>query len=231
MKKISIVIPVYNEKDTIREIISRAEKSPIELEKEIILVDDNSSDGTREILKEFSGRHKVIFHEKNKGKGGALRTGFSAAFGDIILIQDADLEYDPQEYPILLAPILEGKADVVFGSRVMTTRPHRVLFFWHYMANSFLTFFSNMMTNLNLTDMETCYKVFTKEVLEKILPDLESERFGIEVEMTAQFAKNKFRIYEVGISYAGRNYKEGKKIDWKDGLAAIWHIIKFNLFK
>jgi glycosyltransferase involved in cell wall biosynthesis len=229
-KKLSVVIPVFNEKNTIRTIISRVESSPLSLEKEIILIDDGSGDGTREILKDFSGKHQVIFHEKNKGKGASLRTGFSAATGDIVIIQDADLEYDPKEYPLLLGPILEGRADVVYGSRLLTTRPHRVLFFWHYMANNLLTFFSNMLTNLNLSDMETCYKVFTKEVLQAILPRLRSERFGIEPEMTALFAKNKFRIYEVGISYSGRSYKEGKKINWKDGISALWHIIKFNLF-
>lgn len=229
--KLSIIIPIYNEEKTIESILARVEAVDLgNLQKEIVMVDDFSTDKTREILKKYEGRHKVIYHDKNRGKGAALRAGFKEATGDIILIQDADLEYDPQDYPTLISPILGGAADVVYGSRIMTNRPHRVLFFWHYVANSFLTLFSNMLTNLNLTDMETCYKVFTKDVLKTILPKLKSDRFGVEPELTAQFAKNKFRIYEVGISYAGRTYHEGKKIGWRDGLAAIWHIIRFNLF-
>ena len=231
MKKISIIIPVFNEKNTIREIIDRVEKSPVNLDKEIIIVDDYSIDGTRDILKKIIKKYKIIFHEENHGKGAALRSGFARATGDIILIQDADLEYNPEEYPELIGPILENKADVVYGSRMMTNSAHRVLFFWHYLGNKFLTYFSNLMTNLTLTDMETGYKVFTREVLNKILPKLQSNRFGIEPELTAYFAKNKFRIYEVGISYSGRTYQEGKKINWRDGFAAIWYIIKFNLFK
>jgi len=231
-KKLSIVIPVYNEKNTIKEILARVEAAPVgNLEKEIILVDDYSNDGTRDILKNLASKYKVIFHDKNYGKGAALRNGFLKVTGDIIIIQDADLEYDPVDYPILIKPILDGRADVVYGSRLMTNQAHRVLYFWHYLANSFLTLLSNAMANLNLSDMETCYKVFSKEVLDKILPRLESNRFGIEPELTARFAKNRFRIYEVGISYSGRTYNEGKKINWKDGLAAFWHIIKFNLFK
>ncbi len=229
--KFSIIIPVYNEKETIEEIISRVEQAPCGLEKEIIIIDDYSTDGTREILKQFCNRFLVIFHDRNYGKGAALRSGFGKAGGDIILIQDADLEYNPKDYPILLKPILEGDADVVYGSRIMTMASRRVLFFWHWQANKFLTFFSNALTNLTLSDMETGYKVFTREVLRKILPRLESNRFGIEPELTALFAKNKFRIYEVGISYSGRTYGEGKKINWRDGLAAFWHIIKFNLFR
>jgi len=230
--KLSIVIPIYNEKNTIREIVRRVEKSPAEnLAKEIILVDDFSNDGTRQILKAMEGDYKIVFHDKNYGKGAALRSGFSQVSGDIIIIQDADLEYDPAEYPVMLGPIFDGKADVVYGSRMLTANPHRVLFFWHYLGNKLLTFFSNMLTNLTLTDMETCYKCFTKEVLDKILPRLESKRFGIEPELTAHFAKGRFRIYEVGISYSGRTYQEGKKIDWKDGLATFWHIIKFNLLR
>lgn len=230
--KLSVVIPVYNEKNTINEILKRVQNASVDdLEKEIIIIDDFSTDGTREILRSFAGSHTVIFHDKNYGKGAALRSGFSKVTGDIVIIQDADLEYDPVDYPILIKPILDGRADVVYGSRLMTNQAHRVLFFWHYLANNFLTFISNLLTNLTLTDMETCYKVFTKEVLDKILPQLKSNRFGIEPELTARFAKNKFRIYEVGISYSGRTYKEGKKINWKDGLAAFWHIIKYNLFR
>jgi glycosyltransferase involved in cell wall biosynthesis len=232
--KLSIVIPVYNEKNTIREIVQRVEKSSIEnMTKEIIIVDDYSDDGTKEILKELAStrKYKIVFHDKNRGKGAALRNGYSLVSGDVIINQDADLEYDPAEYPILLKPILEGRADVVYGSRMMTASARRVMFFWHYLGNKTLTLFSNILTNLTLTDMETCYKCFTKEVLEKILPRLESNRFGIEPELTAMFAKGRFRIYEVGISYAGRTYKENKKIHWKDGVAAFWHIIKFNLFK
>lgn len=201
------------------------------LEKEIIIVDDCSEDGTREILKNIDPKkYRVIFQEKNRGKGAALKRGFAAAAGDIFLIQDADLEYNPQEYMKLLTPILEGKADVVFGSRFVGNEPHRVLFFWHYLGNRFLTFLSNIFADLNLTDMETCYKVFKKEVVDSFKDKLKSCRFGIEPELTARIAKGKWRIYEVGISYSGRTYKEGKKINWRDGLTAVWHIIKFNLF-
>lgn len=232
MKKISIIIPVYNEKNTIREIIKHVESAPIcNLEKEIIIIDDCSTDGTKNILKSLSVKHnKIIFHDKNRGKGAALRSGFQYVTGDIVIIQDADLEYDPNDYEILIKPILVGKADVVYGSRILSVAPHRVLFFWHYLGNRFLTFLSNILTNLTLTDMETGYKAFTKDVLEKILPKIKSKWFGIEPELTALFAQNKFRIYEVGISYSGRTYEEGKKINWRDGLAAIWHIIRFNLF-
>ena len=230
--KLSIVIPVYNEKNTIKEILKRVEAAPVyNLDKEIIVVDDYSGDGTREILRSICQNHVLIFHDRNRGKGAALRSGFARASGDILIIQDADLEYDPGDYPILVKPILDGRADVVYGSRLMTNQAHRVLYFWHYLGNSLLTFFSNILTNLNLTDMETCYKAFTRDVLDKILSKLESERFGIEPEMTALFAKNRLRIFEVGISYFGRTYGEGKKINYKDGLAAFWHIIKFNLFR
>jgi glycosyltransferase involved in cell wall biosynthesis len=226
--KLSIVIPVYNEKSTIREIIRRVQDVDVGMEREIVVVDDGSTDGTREILAGLaSGQIKVLLHEKNQGKGGALQTGFSAAEGDIILVQDADLEYDPREYPTLLAPILDGRADVVYGSRFLGG-PHRVLFFWHSVGNRLLTSFSNMVSNLNLTDMETCYKVFRREVLQKIR--LRSERFGFEPEITIKVAKLKYRVYEVPVSYAGRDYTEGKKIGWKDGLAAIFHIVRFRFF-
>jgi len=228
-KKISIVIPVYNEKNTIEQIVRQVQKVELPLEKEIILVDDCSADGSIQILNQLQGDEiKVFFHEKNQGKGAALRTGFSHASGDIILIQDADLEYNPEEYPILLEPILDGRADAVYGSRFLGG-PHRVLFFWHYVGNKFLTTLSNMLSNLNLTDMETCYKVIKREVLDKI--KIRSNRFGFEPEITIKLAKLKCRIYEVPISYSGRDYSEGKKIGWKDGLAAIFHIIRFKFFK
>jgi glycosyltransferase involved in cell wall biosynthesis len=227
--KLSVIIPVYNEKNTVLELLRRVEAVPLSLDKEIIVVDDFSTDGTREVLGGL-GRPdiKVLFHAKNMGKGSALRTGFSEATGDIVLIQDADLEYDPAEYPGLLAPILDGRADVVYGSRFLGG-PHRVLFFWHSVGNRFLTNISNMVTNLNLTDMETCYKVFRGDVLRKM--SLKSRRFGFEPEVTVKVARLKCRIYEVPISYAGRDYGEGKKITWKDGLAALWHILRYRFFK
>lgn len=202
----------------------------VDYEKEIILVDDASTDGSRDILKnEVEGRSGVVvyYHERNRGKGAALRTGFSKVSGDIVIVQDADLEYDPQDYPVLIGPILDGRADVVFGSRFLGG-PHRVLFFWHYVGNLFLTMLSNIMTNINLSDMETCYKVFKSEVLKDI--KLTCNRFGFEPEFTAKIARKRFRIYEVPISYSGRDYSEGKKIGWKDGVAAIWFILKFRFF-
>lgn len=225
--KISVVIPVYNEVETIDEIISRVQNVP--LEKEIIIVDDASTDGTKEALAEVGKAENitVIYHDRNQGKGAALQSGFSSVTGDVVIIQDADLEYDPAEYHTLLQPILDGKADVVYGSRFLGG-PHRVLFFWHYVGNTFLTCLSNMLTNLNLTDMETCYKVFKKEVLGQI--SLKSKRFGFEPEFTAKVAKKGFRIYEVPISYSGRTYAEGKKITWKDGLKALVSILRFRLF-
>jgi glycosyltransferase involved in cell wall biosynthesis len=227
--KLSIIIPVYNEKNTIEEIIHRVLNVEIGLEKEIIIVDDCSQDGTREILEGLNQPNiKVYFHSKNQGKGAALQTGFSKAEGDIILIQDADLEYDPREYPILLEPILDGRADAVYGSRFLGG-PHRVLFFWHYIGNRLLTTFSNMLSNLNLTDMETCYKAFKREVLNKIT--VKSKRFGFEPEITTKLAKLKCKIYEVPISYSGRDYNEGKKVGWKDGIAAIFHILRFKFFR
>lgn len=227
-KKLSVVIPAYNEANTIAEIIDRVQKVEVGLEKEIIVVDDGSTDGTREILKNLTADNlKIIFHERNQGKGAALRTGFSQATGDIILVQDADLEYDPLDYPRLLEPILKGLADVVYGSRFLGG-PHRVLLFWHYVGNKFLTTLCNLCANLNLTDMETCYKVFRREVLTKI--NLKSKRFGFEPEITIKVGKLGCRVYEVPISYYGRDYQEGKKITWKDGLAAIFHILRFRFF-
>ena len=222
---LSVVIPVYNEAKTVRELIARVQSVP--LDKEIIIVDDGSSDGTREVLGEFKNREgiTVLFHEKNQGKGAALRTAFQQVKGDIVIIQDADLEYDPQEYGKLIKPILDGKADAVYGSRFLGG-PHRVLLFWHYVGNKILTLFSNMLTNLNLTDMETCYKVFKASLLKQFT--IESNRFGVEPEITTKLAKLKCRIYEVDISYSGRDYTEGKKINWKDGIAAFYWIIKFT---
>jgi glycosyltransferase involved in cell wall biosynthesis len=226
--KLSVVIPVFNERKTIEEILRRVQAVNVGLEKEIIIVDDSSTDGTREILRALnSPQVKILFHEKNMGKGAALQTGFAQAEGDIVLVQDADLEYDPREYPKLLEPILDGRADVVYGSRFLGG-PHRVLFFWHYLGNRILTTFSNVLSNLNLTDMETCHKVFKKEMLRQIR--LKSRRFGFEPEITVKLAKLKCRIYEVPISYSGRLYEEGKKIGWKDGVAALFHLIRFRFF-
>ena len=232
MKTISIVIPCYNEINTIDSIIDAVLKSPID-KKEIIVVDDYSTDGTREKLKNLIEPlgivSKILYHEVNQGKGAALRTGISAVTGDIVIIQDADLEYNPQEYPKLLEPILKDKADVVFGSRFIGGDMHRVIYYWHRVGNAILTTFSNMLTNLNLTDMETCYKVFRKEIIQRI--QIEENRFGFEPEITAKIAKIGCRIYEVGISYSGRTYKEGKKISWKDGVRALYCILKYNLFR
>jgi len=227
--KLSIVIPVYNEKHTIEEVIDRVREIDVGMEKEIVIVDDGSKDGTQDVLNNLNFPDtKTFFHAKNQGKGAALHTGFSNAKGDIILIQDADLEYDPAEYPTLLKPILDGRADVVYGSRFLGG-PHRVLFFWHYVGNKFLTTLSNMLSNLNLSDMETCYKVIKRDVLDRIT--LKSKRFGFEPEITIKLAKLKAKIYEVPISYSGRDYSEGKKIGWRDGIAAIYHIIRFKFFK
>ena len=227
--KLSIIIPCYNEKSTIREVIDAVLAAPYD-NKEIIIVDDCSKDGTKEVLLEEIEPlvHQILFHKVNQGKGAALRTGIQAATGDIVLIQDADLEYDPQEYPNLVEPILRNKADVVYGSRFMGSQPHRVLYFWHSVGNMVLTVLSNMFTNLNLTDMETCYKVFRREIIQGI--SIQENRFGFEPEITAKIAKLECRIFEVGISYYGRTYKEGKKIGWKDGFRAIYCIIKYNLF-
>jgi glycosyltransferase involved in cell wall biosynthesis len=222
---LSVIVPAYNEIEFIDEILRKVKETPYE--KEIIVVDDCSTDGTREYLGNQEGII-TIFQEKNQGKGAALRRGIAAATGDIVLIQDADLEYDPREYPVLLGPILEGKADVVYGSRFLGG-PHRVLYFWHFVGNSAVTLLSNMFTNLNLTDMETCYKVFKKEVIQTIT--IESDRFGVEPEITAKVAKGKWRIYEVPISYYGRTYEEGKKITWRDGIKAFFTIVKYNVFR
>ena len=226
--KLSIVIPCYNESASILSLIEAVKNSPVK-SREIIIVDDGSTDGTRDILGAFEDPEvKIIFHDKNKGKGAALRTGFSAATGDICIVQDADLEYDPQEFPIVIQPILEGKADVVFGSRFQSGRPHRVVYFWHRVGNGFLTLMSNLFTDLNLSDMETCYKAFRREVIQAI--KIRENRFGFEPEVTAKIAKMNVRIYEVGISYYGRTYDEGKKIGWKDGVRAIYCILKYNLW-
>jgi glycosyltransferase involved in cell wall biosynthesis len=226
MMKLSVIIPVYNEAGTILEIIQKVKEAPFE--KEIIVVDDSSNDGTASLLKENSEGIKALFHDRNKGKGAAIRTALPHITGDITIIQDADLEYHPSEYPRLISPILNGVADVVYGSRFQGGT-HRVLYFWHSVGNNVVTTLSNMFTNLNLSDMETGYKVFRSEVLKRI--KIESSRFGFEPEITAKIAKMDCRIYEVPISYWGRDYSEGKKINWKDGLAAIYWIIKFNLFR
>jgi len=224
--KLSVVMPVFNEVGTIHTIIKRVQN--VAIEKEIIIVDDCSTDGTPELLKEVQEANvRVFYHDKNQGKGAALRTGLSQITGDICVIQDADLEYNPEEYHRLLKPILDGRADVVYGSRFLSSGEHRVLLFWHSIGNRFLTLLSNMFTNLNLTDMETCYKMFRTEVIRGLT--LEQDRFGFEPEFTAKIARKKWRIYEIGISYSGRDYAEGKKINWKDGVAALWCILKYRL--
>ncbi len=227
--RLSVIIPCYNEVNTIEEIIEAVINAPYS-DKEIIVVDDCSKDGTRERLKSLEGRvSMVIYQEQNQGKGAALRKGISAATGDIIITQDADLEYNPSEYPLLCEPIMQGLADVVYGSRFMGSGPHRVLYFWHKVGNGFLTLLSNMFTNLTFTDMETGYKAFKREVIAKI--KIEEDRFGVEPEITAKIAKLRCRVYEVGISYFGRTYMEGKKIGWRDGVKAIWCILKYNLLR
>jgi len=228
--KLSVIIPCYNELQTIDKIISAVRNSSYE-NKEVIIIDDCSTDGTREKLRNEIAHQvdRIIYHEKNQGKGAAIRRGIRESTGDIILIQDADLEYNPNEYSIVIGPILENKADVVFSSRFVSDRPHRVLYFWHSVGNRLLTFFSNMFTNLNLSDMESCYKAFRREVIQSL--KIEEERFGFEPEITAKVAKLKCRIYEVGISYYGRTYAEGKKIGWKDGIRALYCIIKYNVFR
>jgi glycosyltransferase involved in cell wall biosynthesis len=236
LRRLSIVLPVFNEKDTIAISVARVLQAETSLEHELVIVDDFSHDGTRELLHDlvrrtqsgFSGRIELVMHDRNRGKGAALRSGFQHATGDIILIQDADLEYDPRDYPQLLEPILEGNADVVFGNR-FHGGSHRVLYFWHYLSNQALTFFCNMLCNVNLTDMEVGYKVFRREILDAI--HLSSDRFGFEPEFTIKVARLGCRIYEVPIRYHGRTYEEGKKITWRDGVAAVWHILRFRFFQ
>ena len=227
--KLSVVIPAFNEERTIEELVERVHSVP--LDKELIIVDDSSTDRTPQILARLgeADNVRVLRHERNRGKGAALRSGFAEARGDLVIIQDADLEYDPHEYPKLIEPIADGRADVVYGSRFSGGEAHRVLYFWHSVGNRFLTLLSNIFTNLNLTDMEVCYKVFRREIIQAI--EIEESRFGFEPEITAKLAKSRCRIFEVGITYSGRTYQEGKKIGWRDGFRAVWCILKYNLFR
>ncbi|MCA9062243.1 MAG: glycosyltransferase family 2 protein [Planctomycetaceae bacterium] len=233
--RLSVVIPVYNEEKTLRTLVDRVRSVPIR--KEMILIDDCSRDRSRDVMEALKNEAanddfnqiRTFCHDKNQGKGAALKTGFANVLGDIVIIQDADLEYDPSEYPRLIKPIIEDRADVVFGSRFLGDQAHRVLYYWHYLGNKFLTMLSNCFTNLNLTDMETCYKVFRRNVIDDITPRLVQKRFGFEPEVTARIARRKYRIYEISVSYSGRTYAEGKKIGWRDGFKALWCIVRFGL--